>query len=306
MRTITFYSYKGGVGRSLALANVATRLMEFGKKVCLLDFDLEAPGLHFKFPSIINSKINKGIVDYIYDFTNQGILREKISDYSIPIGRKNPIYLIPAGNIDSLDYWRKLSSINWYDFLYESNNGLEFFLDLKEKIQNEFNPDYLLIDSRTGISEISGITISLLANEVVMVAANNRENLTGIKKIIANVTNPKNSILGEVPKITFVLSRIPFTDNPDDKAKEQILIGKTKKELYDFKIGDINVIHSDRELEEKERIKIGYSKDESTAQISKDYLNLFEKLTENDLSEEEIMRFHDFKTLRRTISKGYF
>ena len=46
MKTITFYSYKGGVGRTLALANIAKRLSEFGKKVCLIDFDLEAPGLH--------------------------------------------------------------------------------------------------------------------------------------------------------------------------------------------------------------------------------------------------------------------
>ncbi|MBU0764165.1 MAG: AAA family ATPase, partial [Bacteroidetes bacterium] len=38
MKTITFYSYKGGVGRTLALANIAKRLAEFGKKVCLIDF----------------------------------------------------------------------------------------------------------------------------------------------------------------------------------------------------------------------------------------------------------------------------
>ncbi len=49
MKTITFYSYKGGVGRTLALANVAMRLSEFKKKVCMIDFDLEAPGLHHKF-----------------------------------------------------------------------------------------------------------------------------------------------------------------------------------------------------------------------------------------------------------------
>ena len=46
MKTITFYSYKGGVGRSLTLSNIATRLADLGKKVCIIDFDLEAPGLH--------------------------------------------------------------------------------------------------------------------------------------------------------------------------------------------------------------------------------------------------------------------
>jgi len=45
MYTITFYSYKGCVGRSLALANVGSQLALTGRKVLLVDFDLEAPAL---------------------------------------------------------------------------------------------------------------------------------------------------------------------------------------------------------------------------------------------------------------------
>ncbi len=45
-QVITFYSYKGGVGRSMALANVAVLLAQQKKKVLAIDFDLEAPGLH--------------------------------------------------------------------------------------------------------------------------------------------------------------------------------------------------------------------------------------------------------------------
>ena len=74
MKTITFYSYKGGVGRSLVLANLAKRLVEFGKSVVMLDFDLEAPGLPFKFGArkILDMK-KKGIVDFVSEFqkTNQ-------------------------------------------------------------------------------------------------------------------------------------------------------------------------------------------------------------------------------------------
>ena len=45
---ITFYSYKGGVGRTMALANVATLLATWGKSVLVIDWDLEAPGIeHF-------------------------------------------------------------------------------------------------------------------------------------------------------------------------------------------------------------------------------------------------------------------
>src|SRR5262249_13442037 len=45
----TFYSYKGGVGRSMALANVAALLARWGQRVLVLDWDLEAPGLEKYF-----------------------------------------------------------------------------------------------------------------------------------------------------------------------------------------------------------------------------------------------------------------
>jgi MinD-like ATPase involved in chromosome partitioning or flagellar assembly len=308
MKTITFYSYKGGVGRSLALVNIATRLAEFGKKVCIIDFDLEAPGLHLKFPMYrfaLQRGAQKGIVDYVYEFSNKGLMPDGIESYSknIFISRNgSPISLIPAGNSDSFDYWKKLSSINWYELIYENENGLAFFLHLKESIKKEINPDFLLIDSRTGISEMSGITLSLLAEEVVIVAANNKENLGGAKKIINSITDPKNSLFGRIPKITFVLSRIPFTDKPEDKAKELLLVNRIKREYLLPKINDINIIHSDRELEENERIKIAYEKDESTAQSSRDYLSLFEKITVNDLSENEIRRFKNIRESERLLA----
>jgi MinD-like ATPase involved in chromosome partitioning or flagellar assembly len=305
MRTITFYSYKGGVGRSLALANIATRLAEFGQKVCLLDFDLEAPGLHYKFSTHLSNQkivIDKGIVDYIYHYTNEGKLSSKISDFSYKFlnynsyGAAADTILIPAGNTDSSDYWKKLSAINWNELLFENASGLAFLLSLKEKIQNEISPDFLLIDSRTGISEMSGITLSLLANEVVVIAANNRENIEGAKKIIRSITDEDYNIFGKVPKVTFVLSRIPFTDNPEDRAKEQSLVEKVGRELS---ITDVNVIHSDRELEENEQIKIGYQKDGKDPQVSRDYLKLFEKLTVGLIRQELVDNLKNIKEAER-------
>ena len=306
MKTITFYSYKGGVGRSLALVNIATRLAEFGKKVCVIDFDLEAPGLHLKFPV---SKQNlrrhrKGIVDYVYDFAHMGILQKNIKDYCLEIDISKAgksLSLITAGNTDSGDYWKKLSSINWYDLIYENPNGLAFFLHLKETIKKEIKPDFLLIDSRTGISEMSGITLSLLADEIVIVAANNKENLSGANKIIKSIHNPENNILGTVPNINFVLSRIPFTEKPEDRTKENLLLNRIKREYLFPYVSDISVIHSDRELEEVEKVKIAYEKDESNTQISIDYLKLFEKLTKNDLSSDEIIRFKNIRESERLI-----
>lgn len=302
MKTVTFYSYKGGVGRSLALANVATRLSEFGKKVCIIDFDIEAPGLQFKFKNNVKKFfVNKGLVDYICDFRDKKVFPDSLKEYSttIEFGSKKqlPITLIPAGNIENNEYWQNLSSIHWNDFFYnEDSNGVRFFLDLKERIQKEFNPDFILIDSRTGITEIAGITISLLADEVVIVSANNDENLFGCTQIIKSISNTENIISNKTPKIHFVLSRIPFNINNEPEKHKQHLLelkvlnrinGRERKHL----ISDVLFIHSDRDLEENESLKIG----NESQQISKDYLELFKRITEDILTPEDLKKFDDIK-----------
>ena len=60
---VTFYSYKGGVGRTMALANVAVLLSHYGYKALAVDWDLEAPGLDFFFK------------DYFSNFTLEEVLQ---------------------------------------------------------------------------------------------------------------------------------------------------------------------------------------------------------------------------------------
>lgn len=313
MKTITFYSYKGGVGRSLALSNIAIRLSELNKKVCVLDFDLEAPGLHFKFENYSRSnKIEKGIVDYIDEFSTKRIIPKSIKDYAVELTPANkifePIQLIAAGNIDDSAYWKKLSCINWASMFYENDSkGVEFFLDLKHKIETEIEPDFLLIDSRTGITDIAGITLKLLADEAVILAANNEENMYGSKKIIKSLIDKENLLFGKTPKIIFVLTRLPFTDTSLDKEKEFSLIRnrirefQRELELTDF---EVLVIHSDRRLEEKERILIGTDYDSKGVSISNDYLKLFEKLTSDILKEDDIINFKNKRNAEREFSNG--
>ena len=167
MKTIAFYSYKGGVGRTLALSNIARRLADFGKKVIMLDLDLEAPGLHTKFSNFQwDRKVESGIVDYIYEYAVNHKIPAKITSYAYHLeDLSSSLDLIPAGNPKSSEYWRKLSAINWYELLYGENaTGIAFFLDLKVKIEKKYKPDYFLIDTRTGITDISSLTISLLAD----------------------------------------------------------------------------------------------------------------------------------------------
>ena len=81
---VTFYSYKGGVGRSMALANVAQWLYLQGARVVMIDWDLEAPGLEAYFyeqrDELERVRSEPGLVDLVQRY-RRAFLRH---------GRRNP------------------------------------------------------------------------------------------------------------------------------------------------------------------------------------------------------------------------
>ena len=73
---ITFYSYKGGTGRTMALANVAWILASNGNRVLSVDWDLESPGLHkFFHPFLDESTVSAtpGVIEIINDYASAAV-----------------------------------------------------------------------------------------------------------------------------------------------------------------------------------------------------------------------------------------
>ncbi|PYK27255.1 MAG: hypothetical protein DME59_05075 [Verrucomicrobia bacterium] len=63
---VVFYSFKGGVGRSMAVANVGDLLARRGLKVLMIDFDMEAPGLEQYFPiNQSEARSHPGLLDLL-------------------------------------------------------------------------------------------------------------------------------------------------------------------------------------------------------------------------------------------------
>lgn len=314
MKTFTFYSYKGGVGRTLALVNIANRLAEFGKKVCILDFDLEAPGLQSKYAKELQQPIRKGLVDYIYSYAVENVQPRQISDYMVDIHLSNAIntiHLCAAGDVDSSDYWKKLARINWWNLFYAENSyGIDFFLNLKKQIEEELTPDFLLIDSRTGITEMSAITMSLLADDVVFLAANNEENIKGCCKVLNSLSAPENNLLGIKRTYHFVLTRIPLPDSPDDKVKHNIIVEQKTNIIKDclatngIVLESANVIHSDRCLEENELCNASYIYEVSKTSSAKEYMALYDSLVKNYFSEKDLITFNNYKQFQLEVDKA--
>src|SRR5687767_3973408 len=99
MYVTTFYSFKGGVGRTQALVNVAFELARKGRRVLLVDFDLEAPGLDtFEFPERI--KNGKGVLDFVYDYIETGVAppaANYIQQIMTTEDERGSISVMPAG-----------------------------------------------------------------------------------------------------------------------------------------------------------------------------------------------------------------
>jgi cellulose biosynthesis protein BcsQ len=77
---VTFYSFKGGTGRTMALANVAWILAASGKRVLMVDWDLESPGLSRYFNPFLPPEAVRdtpGVIDLIREFDTEAMRRQK-------------------------------------------------------------------------------------------------------------------------------------------------------------------------------------------------------------------------------------
>jgi len=220
MRVVTFYSYKGGVGRTLACANFGLYLAKTGQKVVLADMDFEAPGLDSKFPGVDVARISCGMIDQFHDFQTKGAPPDLDAE-TIPlpddvVQSGGSLHLIPAGDYTSCDYYPKLSELQWDFFLHETE-GLAFCLDLVKRIERSFGADVLVIDSRTGLTEIGGLCTQVFPDDVILLTCASRESLSGTRRIYKRIrdspiVNRRAGGRTEVD-LRIVVARIPRPDN---------------------------------------------------------------------------------------------
>lgn len=219
MRTITFYSYKGGVGRTPAAANFAVYLAKLGQKTVVIDFDLEAPGMDSKFPTLGMPDNQKGVLDYVLDYqlTNADPGSIKQICLQVPVeysGDVAPLWLIPAGDYCSSEYYKKLNKLDWSFIFSEKRDGVAFFQEFLARIDKELQPDFVIVDSRTGIGEIAGLCTQQLADEVLMLSSLSAESIKMTRHIGYLIRQSEIAeALGKSIDVKVVVSRVPKPDN---------------------------------------------------------------------------------------------
>ncbi|MFN0104759.1 MAG: tyrosine-protein kinase family protein [Bryobacteraceae bacterium] len=182
----TFYSFKGGVGRSMALANVGALLAKWGRRVLLLDWDLEAPGLEGFFtkyaPETPALRAGQpGIVDLILAHAEGAPIDWHSAVMPLPIGANGArVSLISAGRSGG-DYSARLHSID-FDRLFAERSLGSYIEDLRNQWLNEY--EFVLIDSRTGVTDIGGICTVQLADVLVLLFTTTSSSMEGVASIV--------------------------------------------------------------------------------------------------------------------------
>jgi formylglycine-generating enzyme required for sulfatase activity/energy-coupling factor transporter ATP-binding protein EcfA2 len=284
VQTLTFYSYKGGVGRTLMVANMARYLAGYGKKVVAVDFDFEAPGLHYKLGGV---RPERGLIDLFTGFLADGRFAPSLAPFvtEIPVAAGGgSLHLLPAGAAPSRAYWRQLGRLNWHDQFYGDDPlGVPLFLELQERIRLEYEPDFLLLDSRTGITEVAGATTTLLADRVVCLLLNNPENLEGAREVLRSLRRAPRLPTQAPVEVWPVLSRVPEQGGEAEAALveevRRYLCEEAEEDLAStLTVPELIVLHTDPGLALKETLCIGHGKEGGDSILLRDYLALIDKL----------------------------
>lgn len=211
---ITFYSIKGGVGRTTALAYTTSLLEKRGYRVVTIDMDLEAPGL----PEVIginNTNLKKnGLVELLHDLSND--VDVDIRDYMLRTEDKE-IYCLPAGIVGK-EYIHQLSELNFQQYYRLENNPLHKVFAL---IKDTLNPDVILVDSRTGFSEISGPLLFNLSDMAIITFFPHPQSKAAFQLLTEGIIASKNN-RGYTPEMRFLISPVPASDENEKYRRKGI------------------------------------------------------------------------------------
>lgn len=315
---VTFYSYKGGMGRTTTMIAYAISLAVNDndikkKRVVIIDCDLEAPGYLNFFDLSEHNGLQSGKKNGLVEFLSDAQLTSHpedldINDYIINVGDDNEnnfaynnlnnIWLIPAGNLnegysdlsgggDRNDYLEGLAKIN----LSSVNSVVKYFNLLLDRINETIEPDIILLDSRTGFNDIFGTVALYLSSSVVGFFGFSRQTQPGLMNLLREYYKKGNSF-----SLQLVFSILP--EKADDTWVEN---HKKEVQQYISYVGNENknypsflYLHRNTLLE-----KIGtgdYLSDSAFVELVKgkkfnDYNALFEKISNQFFKETPTLTY---------------
>lgn len=210
------------------MMNTAAALSASGKRVLVVDFDLEAPGL-CSYPELNEGRGRPGIVEYVTGYLANN--SAPVVDDFVTACRfgDNTIWLMPAGDVTDPTYSEKLAAINW-EHLYSQRSGYLMFEDLKQQWEayEDLGFDYVFVDSRTGHTDVGGICTRQLPNAVVMLFLPTEQNVDGLVPMVEAIRNEAAAGHRQPIHLHFCPSNVPTLDDEDNILSEMFAAAKRR------------------------------------------------------------------------------
>jgi hypothetical protein len=183
---VVFYSFKGGVGRSTALAAFAIQRARRGERVAVIDGDLDAPGVGVLLASDRSGTIARwGAVDYLLESRLPEVVLDLRDYYHAcrrePVTGEGEILVVPAGQLGP-NYVGKLARLDLEP--PSRGEGPHPWQTLLGKIRSDLKPQWILLDARAGLGDPAGMLLGGLAHLHVLFGTFSEQSWSGLKLVI--------------------------------------------------------------------------------------------------------------------------
>jgi len=216
---VSFFSHKGGVGRTTALCAAAINLARAGKRVVVVDLDLEAPGVA---TLLTDSMPVLGVTDY---------LLERLLEHSSPISdflliQNNaelittggePIRSMVAGQI-SASYIEKLARLD-YELFVNVKAEKNPMISLLKEIRSTIDPTFILLDCRAGLHDLGGLALQQLSHLNVVFGLDSEQSWQGLRLVIRQIGQSK----GRLPDCLMIQALEPPPGEIRERARARFL-----------------------------------------------------------------------------------
>jgi MinD-like ATPase involved in chromosome partitioning or flagellar assembly len=281
MYTVTFYSFKGGVGRTMAMANVGLKLARAGSRVLLVDFDLEAPGLD-TFDVLKPAEASPGLVEFVTEYQETGIAPDVTQFIYEPpnLVLDGKVWVMPTGRQDA-NYGALLNAIDWQQ-LYAEQRGYVLFEDLKAQWEQALRPDYVLIDSRTGHTDVGGICTRQLPDAVVLLFFPNEQNRRGLKAVVQEIQQESRDSKRDI-QLHFVAANVPDLDDENEILSERL---KAFRQTLGYEELDAQIHHYDSLSLLQQTV---FTIERPQTQLAREYATLAKSVTYCNLEDRTVV-----------------
>jgi septum site-determining protein MinD len=188
-KTIAIHSFRGGTGKSNMTANIATATALTGKRVAVIDTDIQSPGIHVLF-GLAEEKMSKALNDYLWGDcsiaeTAYDVTPSEVSDAG------GSIYLVP-------------SSLNPGEIARVLREGYDVskLIDGIRDLISALALDYLFIDTHPGLNEETLLSMTISDVLVIILRPDSQDYLgTAVTVELARRL--------EVPRMLILVNKVP-------------------------------------------------------------------------------------------------